>query len=175
MMSPVGHPIDQNEFLLVTGSSQGFGIGVFISASGEPVRGTLQWPSIPIAVVFQAPYIVALLKNSIIHIHDLQSQLLVQEIPLPTSSSPKFMKLASFPLELSTPSNGLSNDSSGIAQILVGSSTALYALVMIPLKSQLAQLFEHNHIPQALNLLTKMHENGESHSTVYLINLINKI
>ncbi|KAF7344550.1 CNH domain-containing protein [Mycena sanguinolenta] len=70
------------EFLILswTGAST---LGVFISGAGDPVRGTLEWPAHPRAVVFDYPYVAALLPNRTIEIHSIETQSIVQVLPSP--------------------------------------------------------------------------------------------
>jgi len=80
--------IDDNEFLILswTGSST---LGVFITGSGDPVRGTLEWPTHPEAVCLDYPYITTLLPNNTIEIHSIETQTIVQVIPAPPIVSPR--------------------------------------------------------------------------------------
>lgn len=150
-MNPNIYCIEKKEFLLVTGSAQGFGIGVFVSAKGEPIRGTLQWPTIPISVVSYDSFVIALLKNSTVQIHDITTQSLVQSITLPCATVPKFLKCTSFPLSLR-------GEGSGEVNIIIGTNTEIFGLRMMPWDSQLLELFESNQISQALNLLAKLED-----------------
>ena len=47
---PLMTVIGENEFLVVSNGGEGAGLGVFVTASGEPTRGTLEWPSYPISI-----------------------------------------------------------------------------------------------------------------------------
>ncbi|KAI0641369.1 hypothetical protein C8Q79DRAFT_1031419 [Trametes meyenii] len=78
--------ISENEFLILswTGAST---IGVFITGEGDPVRGTLEWPSHPEAVSLDYPYITTLLPNNTIEIHSVETQTIVQVIPAPPEGS----------------------------------------------------------------------------------------
>ncbi|WWC70320.1 uncharacterized protein I206_104270 [Kwoniella pini CBS 10737] len=60
----------ENEFLVTsyTGSST---MGVFLNAQGDPVRGTMEWPSHPLAIAIESEFIIALLKDQTVHIHSL--------------------------------------------------------------------------------------------------------
>ncbi|WVR07166.1 hypothetical protein IAU60_004207 [Kwoniella sp. DSM 27419] len=60
----------ENEFLVTsyTGSST---MGVFLNGQGDPVRGTMEWPSHPLSIAVESGYIIALLRNSDIHVHVL--------------------------------------------------------------------------------------------------------
>ncbi|EMD32318.1 hypothetical protein CERSUDRAFT_162060 [Gelatoporia subvermispora B] len=77
--------VGDNEFLILswTGASS---IGVFITGDGDPVRGTLEWPSHPEAVCLDYPYITTLLPNNTIEIHSIETQAIVQVIPAPPDS-----------------------------------------------------------------------------------------
>src|SRR6266498_3607714 len=61
-------------------------IGQFFSSTGDPVRGILQWNSFPRAISVEFPYVVALLRNNVIEIHNIHEQRLVQHIPLSSKS-----------------------------------------------------------------------------------------
>ncbi|KAJ7927508.1 hypothetical protein B0H13DRAFT_2653488 [Mycena leptocephala] len=60
-------------------------LGVFVSGGGDPVRGTLEWPAHPRAVVFDYPYVAALLPNRTVEIHSIESQSIVQVLPAPNN------------------------------------------------------------------------------------------
>ncbi|KAJ7485525.1 hypothetical protein FB451DRAFT_1554419 [Mycena latifolia] len=70
------------EFLILSWTG-GSTLGVFISGAGDPVRGTLEWPAHPRAVVLDYPYIAALLPNRTVEIHSIESQVIVQVLPAP--------------------------------------------------------------------------------------------
>ncbi|KIM47115.1 hypothetical protein M413DRAFT_422845 [Hebeloma cylindrosporum] len=82
--------ISAKEFLILswTGAST---LGLFITSDGDPVRGTLEWPSHPEALCLDYPYITSLLPNGTIEIHSVETQAIVQVIgspvPPPSSSS----------------------------------------------------------------------------------------
>jgi vacuolar protein sorting-associated protein 3 len=80
-------------------------LGVFITGDGDPVRGTLEWPSHPESICmctaifftsplmsspsgFDFPYITTLLPNDTIEIHSVETQAIVQVIPASPSDSP---------------------------------------------------------------------------------------
>lgn len=79
--------VGDNEFLILswTGAST---IGLFITGDGDPVRGTLEWPSHPEAVCLDYPYVTTLLPNGTIEIHSIETQAIVQVIGAPASSAP---------------------------------------------------------------------------------------
>ncbi len=102
---------ESTEFLILswTGSSA---LGVFITGEGDPVRGTLEWPSYPKAVCKSSPlslslslsrrisetpvffvtgldypHITSLLPNETIEVHSVETQAIVQVISAPESWS----------------------------------------------------------------------------------------
>ncbi|KAG5646381.1 hypothetical protein DXG03_003704 [Asterophora parasitica] len=79
--------VGENEYLILSWTG-GSTIGLFITREGDPVRGTLEWPSHPEAVCLDYPYVTALLPNGTIEIHSIETQSIVQVISPPPSSSP---------------------------------------------------------------------------------------
>ncbi len=95
--------ISQNEFLLLswTGAST---LALFITGGGDPVRGTLEWPSHPEAICActvlhrthcsdvsrrsRLPYILSLLPNNTIEAHSVETQVIAQVIGAPVTSPP---------------------------------------------------------------------------------------
>nr|KAJ3420128.1 transforming growth factor, beta receptor associated protein 1 [Polyrhizophydium stewartii] len=174
-MSPLAVAIGGGEFLLVTASAQGVGLGVFISSLGEPIRGTLQWPSVPISMVFQFPYVVTLLRNNTLQIHNFKTQDLVQSITFPADSPARYVSLASYPLEIKITSGGdtldtESNDGSttasaaaarslipgGTVQVVISFGEEILGLRMIPWETQVDRLLESNRTQQAVTLCEQM-------------------
>ncbi|KAF9817728.1 hypothetical protein IEO21_03277 [Rhodonia placenta] len=78
--------ISENEFLILswTGAST---LGVFITGDGDPVRGTLDWPSYPESVCLDYPYITTLLPNETIEIHNIETQGIVQVVSAPGTTT----------------------------------------------------------------------------------------
>ncbi|KAF9166248.1 hypothetical protein DFQ26_008389 [Actinomortierella ambigua] len=83
---PVCAAIGDNEFLMAsaTGSGQTT-IGIFCSAAGDPVRGTLQWSSYPRMLGVEYPYVAALLRNNTVEIHNILDQHMVQVVRFETA------------------------------------------------------------------------------------------
>ncbi|KAG6830375.1 hypothetical protein H0H92_001012 [Tricholoma furcatifolium] len=71
--------VGENEFLILSWTGAGT-IGLFITGEGDPVRGTLEWPSHPQALCLDYPYITSLLPNGNIEIHSIETQTIVQVI-----------------------------------------------------------------------------------------------
>ncbi|KAI8905923.1 hypothetical protein EDD86DRAFT_193341 [Gorgonomyces haynaldii] len=171
-MEPCLTVISEQEYLLVTASAQGIGLGVFISSKGDPVRGTLQWPSVPQFLCFQFPYVVALLKNHSIQIHNIQTQSLVQTLTMPPHVQPIFMTLASYSLDLICVLEDGEKAPGGTIQIVFGSHKDIYGLRMIPWEIQVEQLFETNKFEQAIVLAEQMTTHDDSRMKVYYIKAV---
>ncbi|KAI0685110.1 hypothetical protein BC835DRAFT_1458657 [Cytidiella melzeri] len=75
--------INEVEFLILSWTGNGT-LGLFIDGNGDPVRGTLQWPTHPKAVAFDHPHVMALMTDDSIQIHNIDSQELVQKVPAPS-------------------------------------------------------------------------------------------
>ncbi|KAG9313500.1 hypothetical protein JVU11DRAFT_5826 [Chiua virens] len=71
-----------NEFLLLSWTG-GSTLGVFVTGEGDPVRGTLEWPSHPLSVCLDYPNIVTLLSAGSIEIHSVETQSKIQVIAAP--------------------------------------------------------------------------------------------
>ncbi|KAI6040879.1 hypothetical protein EDC04DRAFT_2566357 [Pisolithus marmoratus] len=74
--------VSETEFLVLswTGTST---IGIFVTGEGDPVRGTLTFPSHPLSVCLDYPNVTALLPDGSIEIHNVETQSIVQVIPPP--------------------------------------------------------------------------------------------
>ncbi|KAG9296858.1 hypothetical protein G9A89_006813 [Geosiphon pyriformis] len=57
-------------------------LGQFVSSKGDPIRGVLRWSSFPRAIGVEYPYVIALLRNNTIEIHNVVNQALIQTIQL---------------------------------------------------------------------------------------------
>ncbi|CAG8455984.1 9617_t:CDS:10, partial [Acaulospora morrowiae] len=86
MFKPIITIIGDSEFLLALPANRQFisfrlepGRGMW-----EPVRGTLQWQSLPRAIGVELPYVVALLRNNQVEVHNIMDQQLVQSFQLPS-------------------------------------------------------------------------------------------
>ena len=95
--------VADEEFLILSWTGAGT-MGVFINLNGDPVRGTLQWPSHPLSVcssslsphgfaadyvtALEYPYVTALLQDQTIVVHSVESQEVVQTVPAPPLPSP---------------------------------------------------------------------------------------
>jgi hypothetical protein len=162
IMQPIIQRISDGEYILITCSAQGFGIGIFISCNGDPVRGstfdnlgTLHLPSIPLSLVYQEPYLLSLLFNCI-QVHKIDTLELVQTIPM--NSAPKHFKKTSYVTQINSSSDNLAAETQsskfGVPQqihVIFGSDTMIAGLYMVPNEFQIYRLFERSEIEDALN------------------------
>ncbi|KAI8819120.1 vacuolar sorting protein 39 domain 2-domain-containing protein [Fimicolochytrium jonesii] len=155
LQNPVVAVFGEGEFVLVTATPQGLGLGVFISQNGEPVRGTLEWTAIPKSLAFHFPYVAALLNNNTIEIHNVMTQQRVQSLTLPPNVDSRFLAEATFNLDVNT-TGGSSTSSGGTIRILIGCKNCVLALTMTPLASQVDQLLEQRDVERALELAEHM-------------------
>ncbi|KAH8108778.1 hypothetical protein DFH11DRAFT_1710480 [Phellopilus nigrolimitatus] len=89
-IKPLVAPVSDEEFLLVSNMGQS-AMGVFVTGNGDPVRGTIEWPSYPESICLDYPYVAALLPNRTIEIHSIESQAIVQVISAPNASEPRVL------------------------------------------------------------------------------------
>ncbi|KAM0786374.1 hypothetical protein ACM66B_001842 [Microbotryomycetes sp. NB124-2] len=83
--------VGSNEFLIAshTGSTT---LGVFVTESGEPCRGTLEWASNLRSLACDPQYSIALLHNNTIEVHSLHNQVIAQVVQLPSAPSPSALQ-----------------------------------------------------------------------------------
>ncbi|KAG1464110.1 hypothetical protein G6F46_003095 [Rhizopus delemar] len=81
---PLVAVVKKGEFLMVSGGSASGNqaIGICVNSNGDGSRGTLQWSSYPKSICVEFPYVVALLSNHTIEIHNILDQALLQRIPI---------------------------------------------------------------------------------------------
>ncbi|GAA5879657.1 hypothetical protein JCM3774_002398 [Rhodotorula dairenensis] len=77
--------VGTNEFLIAshTGNTT---LGVFVTESGDPCRGTLEWASNVRSLVVDGQYTVALLYNNTIEVHSIHTQEITQVVTLAGST-----------------------------------------------------------------------------------------
>ncbi|KAF9239787.1 hypothetical protein BU15DRAFT_46304 [Melanogaster broomeanus] len=78
--------VGESEFLMLsfTGAST---IGVFITGEGDPVRGTLEWPSHPLSICLDYPHVTTLLPNGTIEIHSVETQSIIHVVSAPSDEN----------------------------------------------------------------------------------------
>ncbi|KAJ3085395.1 transforming growth factor, beta receptor associated protein 1, partial [Quaeritorhiza haematococci] len=180
-MRPLIVVIQEGEFLLVTATPQQMGLGIFVSSRGDAIRGgcamlnngktlnvrkgTLQWPAVPKSVGFQFPYVVALLKNNTIEVHNIFDQQLVQSITLLPSQESKCLTEASFALELSAQAikdaaeahdEDSPSDKPSTINLVIALKDGVLGLKMAPLESQVDRLLNHRRVDEAVKLAEQM-------------------
>ncbi|KAH7878687.1 uncharacterized protein C8R40DRAFT_1167411 [Lentinula edodes] len=80
-------PTGEGDFLVVSWTGQS-SMGIFLTGSGDPVRGTLTWTQHPTSICLDLPHATAILPDGTIEIHNIDSQNLVQVIPPPPNDGP---------------------------------------------------------------------------------------
>ncbi|CAL1698814.1 unnamed protein product [Somion occarium] len=103
IVKPLITVISDTEFLILswTGTAS---LGLFITGEGEPVRGTLEWPSHPESLALDYPYITTLLPNRTIEIHNIENQSIVQVVSAPSTAEDR-RKLVCSPSGFLVPSS----------------------------------------------------------------------
>lgn len=88
---------------LVTSHSGSITLGVFVKPSGEPAPKLLEWPSHPRSVAFDGKYLVSLLRNDTVEVHDLGQDSVnkVQTIQLLPGLDPRFLQSVQGPNQFS--------------------------------------------------------------------------
>ncbi|CAM0141457.1 hypothetical protein VKS41_003834 [Umbelopsis sp. WA50703] len=87
--------VGDGEFLVVSGNvNNQTTIGIFVNSVGDAIRGTLQWASYPRSITVQFPYVIALLRNKTIEIHNIRDQQCVQTLELQPGIEPKGLCMA---------------------------------------------------------------------------------
>jgi hypothetical protein len=147
---PLIDTLDENEFMFVTSTAQGMGLGVFISSKGDATRGTLQWQYYPNSIAFQYPYMLALMDDNTLAVHNILDQKLIQTIHIPREIQQYQITNA----KLIFNNNEQKNDSKNLnAKVLLYSNSKLYALTMKPIDFQLKEMMNEKYINYALFLL----------------------
>ncbi|KAI8808400.1 CNH domain-containing protein [Cladochytrium replicatum] len=146
-MRPLVTVVGEDEFLVVTAQNQ-FGLGVFINSNGDPIRGTLQWPSLPKSIAFQSPYVLALLKNNVVEVHNMYTQQKVQSISIPSNVEPRFVVEASYSYEITTSEN----KTTSTIQVVVCGKETVVGLRMTSIDGQIDELLEGSQIERAVKL-----------------------
>ncbi|KAL1741926.1 hypothetical protein HDZ31DRAFT_84502 [Schizophyllum fasciatum] len=84
-IKPLITVISEDEFLVVSwmGASA---MGLFLNTNGDPVRGTLEFDEYPLSTCLDYPYIITALPNNTMVVHNVETQALVQAIPVPDNT-----------------------------------------------------------------------------------------
>ncbi|KAI9342512.1 vacuolar sorting protein 39 domain 2-domain-containing protein [Zopfochytrium polystomum] len=153
MMCAVG----KGEFLVVIGTPERVGLGMFVTERGDATRGTLQWPVVPKAIAFHFPYIIALLRNNNIEIHNLFTQELIQSIQIPTVLDPRYLSTSSFTLDLHDAEDSC-------IKVVIACKDAAIGLRMASFDSQINELLESRNVDQAVKLAEHLMQGRQDQS-----------
>jgi len=80
VIQPFIVPTGEDDFLVVSWTGQN-SMGIFLTSSGDPVRGTLTWSQHPTSICLDLPHVTAILPDGSIEVHDIETQSLVQVVP----------------------------------------------------------------------------------------------
>ncbi|KAJ3399852.1 hypothetical protein HDV05_001482, partial [Chytridiales sp. JEL 0842] len=158
---PAITPVGNGEFLLTMGTPQQIGLGMFVNAKGDAVKGTIEWPAVPKSIAYHFPYIIALLRNGTIEIHNMPTQELVQTIPLPVSREPRYLSSAYFSMDLFNTENKEHRS----IKVVVGCKDAVLGLSMLSLEEQIDLLFNGKKIQEAVKLGEQIISGAEGETT----------
>ncbi|RUS20562.1 hypothetical protein BC937DRAFT_94937 [Endogone sp. FLAS-F59071] len=87
---PLVTVIGKGEFLVVSVSGNvNTSIGMFVSFTGDAIRGTLSWGSYPRSIGVEFPYVASLLRNNTIEIHNILDQQRLQTISFNPNFEPR--------------------------------------------------------------------------------------
>ncbi|KAG8960758.1 hypothetical protein FRC00_014207 [Tulasnella sp. 408] len=78
---------DPSEFMLAIWTGNG-ALGFFMTGTGDPTRGTLEYPQHPLSMCIDYPYVAALLPNGTIEIHSIVTFSIVAVLSCPTTLQP---------------------------------------------------------------------------------------
>ncbi|WFD44137.1 hypothetical protein MPSI1_002803 [Malassezia psittaci] len=81
--------LEVKQIFVITSHSRAGTLGAFIQSDGEPTEKLLEWPAHPRSVVMDGPFILALLRNDTIEVHDLRTMRRVQQIPVDPEKQPR--------------------------------------------------------------------------------------
>ncbi|KAI8997976.1 vacuolar sorting protein 39 domain 1-domain-containing protein [Gaertneriomyces semiglobifer] len=159
LQRPVAAVTEDGDYLVVTATHKGQGLGLFVSSTGEPIHGTLEWSAIPLSLAFQFPYVVALLANNTIEIHNVFGQELVQVLSLPEHFKAQFMREATFGMDVA----GL-----GTIRIVIANAETLLTLCMQPLDAQIGALLDMHKVAKAVALAEQamQHEDPDGDDSI---------
>ncbi|KAJ2499539.1 hypothetical protein GGH96_003460 [Coemansia sp. RSA 1972] len=66
--------VGPNEFMFLTASGDDTTLGVIVTARGEALRGTLQFPAYPVSIVYDEPHAIAVFATGRIDVYDTRSE-----------------------------------------------------------------------------------------------------
>ncbi|KAI9599645.1 hypothetical protein BDF19DRAFT_419192 [Syncephalis fuscata] len=154
-------------------------IGIFVSSSGEPTRGTLEWTSHPRSIVHSAPYILTLLRNYTITVHHLESQKLIQMIDTKLSQPRSLiltpgmiMSHSSLAQKLSRPDINTLDAASTCERLFFVGPDAVTALVTESIVERVDYYLDNNQVEEAILTLERYLANHETENDVKSMGLL---
>ncbi|KAI8053065.1 hypothetical protein BDF22DRAFT_776430 [Syncephalis plumigaleata] len=166
---PIITSINDAEYLLTSAATStyilynynyNYYLGIFISSSGEPTRGTLEWPSYPRSIVYNSPYIITLLRNNTITVHQMDQQRLIQTIdvkqPQPRSllfSPGMIMSHTNLARKLARPDRDATDAASTCERLFFVGPDIVTALVTESIIEQVDHYLDSNRIEEGIVLL----------------------
>ncbi|KAJ3214047.1 hypothetical protein HK099_007059 [Clydaea vesicula] len=145
--------INKSEFLFVINTQKdgkNTGLGMFINDNGDPVRGTLNWETIPKSVAYHYPYILSLLNDNFIQIHSIFTQQLLQTIKIPDpDTQPMYFGESLFFFE-STIKLEADKASESFIKITLCCKNAVLGLRLNSLETQVEEMFNLGLIKEAV-------------------------
>lgn len=184
---PLISAVGDDEFLLTMppANQQSKAIGIFINANGEPVRGTLEWPSYPAAICFANPYIVSLLRTNTTEdgvnqmemaVYSLLDLSLKQTILMSADDGKLFCTfgyrdLMHQPLPPESPADSIPSfgalvaaDNAGavMSNVIYLNNRGAYALQLLSDAQQIVEMLKRQRLEGAINLVQNIEDSGES-------------
>ncbi|ORY07880.1 hypothetical protein K493DRAFT_403612 [Basidiobolus meristosporus CBS 931.73] len=152
-LKPIVTVVDKGEFLLITAAAGAqSALGMFVTSSGDPTRGTLQWPSHPRAIGIHFPYVIALLRNNTIQIHNLLDQKLMQSFGFTRNMEVRNL-VETNGMVFSAPSIlDMSQSLPSLATTFLITRDSLMTLAPLPLITQVDSLLDTNRVEEALDV-----------------------
>ncbi|QRV91636.1 vacuolar protein-sorting-associated protein 39 [Ceratobasidium sp. AG-Ba] len=160
-------------FVVLQASGDG-GIAVFLTPSGDPDGALIEMPYFPIDIALDPPYLIALLPNNTIEIHNytLQPPAIVQVISRPEGFSPHSLVTSHYSYAVATTPPGLTPPPTPTpakdqtpttyarARTVLVSNDAIQSLVPATLLSQAESLLSAGRTKDVLRLLESVKKKG---------------
>ena len=147
-MNPLMLVMNESEFLVASSSGEGTNtIGLFVTHSGEPTRGTLEWPSPPISLAFTHPYVISLSRNGSLYIHNYTNQKLIQTIEISSMQlHPLFLDTANYGFDV------VNNNYKGVIHVLLACEEGIYGLSLMDTEYQIQEYLDSKQVEAAIKL-----------------------
>jgi hypothetical protein len=165
--------VGDDEFLLAMppAETSSRSIGIFVNANGEPVRGTLEWPSYPTDIYFASPYLISFhADRQQLAIYSLLDLCLKQTISVETGAGRLFCTCGYRDFQYQPPSplspaltvQHSSATETVMSQIMfVNGQQSVYALQMLSTAEQIMEMIKRDRLEDALDLVKNAKASGE--------------